>query len=133
MSANQTMINMNQLTANLIRLEKAESFLTYRWPLGLRPNLETQIKLLRRQLPPQTIAIYNQLKERGSAAVAEVVEGFCQGCHQPVASSVRQQIAISETTACCPSCGRFLYEAEDETEGSDALPVRSKKINRSRW
>ena len=102
------MLNMNQLTANLIRLEKAESFLSYQWPLGLRPNLETQIKLLRRQLPPQTMARYNRLKERG-AAVAQVVEGACQGCHQPVATSVLREMEAGEDTACCPNCGRFLY------------------------
>jgi len=150
------MITMNQLTANLIRLEKAESFLSYSWPLGLRPNLETQIKLLRRHLPPRTIALYNQLKERGDA-VAEVVEGVCQGCQQPVAPSFLHQIDAGEDTACCPNCGRFLYikcggleqgqlvPNPSLTERGQLVPVTSrkqerrpvavpfKKYKRSRW
>ena len=131
--ANQTMTNMNQLTTNLIRLERAEAFLSYRWPLGLRPNLETEIKLLRRQLPAQTIAIYNQLKQRGTPAVAEVVGGVCQGCHQPVTPNFLEEIKTHKETACCPNCGRFLYIDHSDAERGRPVGVSLKNHSRSRW
>jgi hypothetical protein len=121
------MFSMNQLTANLIRLEKAESFLTYRWPLGLRPNLETEIKQLRRQLPPQAIDRYNLLKKRGTPAIAQVVDGVCQGCGQPVPPSSLQQLEADDPAACCPTCERFLY-SDTERE----IPVACATSN-SRW
>ncbi len=102
---------MSQTTATLIRLQKAESFLTYQWPVGLSPNLETQVKLLRRQIPPKTMAVYNALKKTRTQAVAEVIEGVCQGCQQPVPGRVLADLEHGGDLASCPHCERFVYLA----------------------
>ncbi len=103
---------MNQTTANLLRLQKAESFLSYDWPLGLQPNLETQIKLLRRQIPPEMMARYIRLKKTCGDAFAEIVNGACQGCGSPVPEDLLKALSDSEELFSCPSCGRFLYFPE---------------------
>ncbi len=102
---------MNQMTTNLMRLENAESFLSYRWPQGLRPSLETEIKLLRRQIPPGTMAAYTRLKRRRGQAMAEVVGGVCQACRTRVPPALVMGIERNQGVVCCRKCGRFIYLA----------------------
>jgi len=111
---------MNQTTTNLVRLENAEAFLTYQWPQGLRPSLETEIKLLRRQIPPGTMAVYTRLKKRRGRAMAKVVGGICQACRTRLPQTLVMGMDENQDAACCRNCGRFIYLAHPTPKSNNS-------------
>lgn len=59
---------------------------------------------------------YNKVMQRRGTAVAEVIDGVCQGCHMSLAPQLAIQVERGESIQSCRHCGRLLYVAE-ATEG----------------
>jgi predicted nucleic acid-binding Zn-ribbon protein len=112
---------MHPITAKLITLERVEAFVTSGWPKGARSPLRDQAKLLRGELPPHILSVFDRLKAEGKEAVVGVFDKKCGGCHAPL-SKVAWALLSKETELNrCPLCKRFIYLSESLV--SDSQPV----------
>ncbi|MCX7597364.1 MAG: hypothetical protein N2512_00660 [Armatimonadetes bacterium] len=82
-----------------------------------RTRLEQEIQELQArrtelaaQAPPQLLAMYEQLRQRlGGVAVAGVVDGRCNACHNAVPRDMIDRIPRSEMPIRCETCRRILW------------------------
>ncbi|MCL0029284.1 C4-type zinc ribbon domain-containing protein, partial [Dehalococcoidia bacterium] len=73
------------------------------------PDLYERRKDMVSEVPPQTIAVYDNIRKvRGGHAVALVERGMCQACRISLPSTELQQARISQNIVRCDSCGRIL-------------------------
>ncbi|MFH1381551.1 MAG: C4-type zinc ribbon domain-containing protein [Chloroflexota bacterium] len=73
-------------------------------------DLEERQQSLTATIDPGTIAIYRELRQQKSTAVARVEQGICRGCRISL-STLELQRAKSNELVRCSSCGRILYTA----------------------
>lgn len=84
-----------------------------------RARLEREIEELQArrtdlaaQVPPQLLAMYEQLRQRlGGVAVAAVVDGKCNACHNAVPRDMIDRIPRSDVPIRCETCRRILWVA----------------------
>ena len=62
-------------------------------------------------LPPQELAVYENLKRNKGAAVARVERGICSGCGLSLPSQEFQRARMASQLVRCGSCSRLLYVA----------------------
>lgn len=73
------------------------------------PDLYKRRQHMISEVPPQTIAVYDNIRKvRGGHAVALVERGMCQACRISLPSTELQQARISQNIVRCDSCGRIL-------------------------
>jgi len=76
-------------------------------------RLEGELKQSEDELPEEIRDTYRRLaRGKGEDALAEVVDGACEGCCQQVPVNVQANIRMS-LPSFCRSCGRLLYLAEE--------------------
>lgn len=82
-----------------------------------RARLESEIEELQAKraelaarVPPQLLASYEQLRQRlGGVAVAAVVDGKCNACHNAVPRDVVERIPRTDVPIRCETCHRILW------------------------
>ena len=72
---------------------------------------EEQHQELTSALPPQELALYQNLKRSKGAAVARVERGICSGCGLALPSHEFQRARVASQLVRCGSCSRLLYVA----------------------
>jgi mannitol/fructose-specific phosphotransferase system IIA component (Ntr-type) len=77
-------------------------------PKEQQKQLQKQINLIREELDVALITRYDRLMERYGFAVAEVVDGVCQGCNINVSTQIYSAIEGSNDIYICENCGKFL-------------------------
>lgn len=76
-------------------------------------GLRERIVKLRRQVPGRVLSLYDALAHRYADPLAALVEGTCQGCHQPVARASRNAVSHSLRLRQCNHCERLLFVPGD--------------------
>ncbi len=71
-------------------------------------QLQNQINLIRQELDESLLTRFDRLMERYGFAVAEVVDGVCQGCNINVSTQIYSAIEGSNDIYICENCGKFL-------------------------
>ena len=72
-------------------------------------QLHSEIEIARRSIPPQSLALYDQLRKRqGGVAVARMEDESCTSCGVELTSQQAQQVKHGQVLT-CPTCGRILF------------------------
>ncbi|MGH9469114.1 MAG: zinc ribbon domain-containing protein [Terriglobia bacterium] len=75
-----------------------------------RDELLARRKGLGDSLEPDTLALYEKLrKARGGAALAEVRDGLCTGCHVHLRPQAYNDVRSSDLLMTCERCSRILF------------------------
>ncbi len=77
-------------------------------PKPQQKQLQNQINLIRQELDEALLTRFDRLAERYGFAVAEVVDGVCQGCNINVSTQIYSAIEGSNDIYICENCGKFL-------------------------
>lgn len=73
-------------------------------------GLEQRRKLMAGQIDSGTLKLYEEIRRaRQGRAVAEVVQGRCQGCRISLSIADQQRARMGNELARCSNCGRILY------------------------
>jgi len=73
-----------------------------------RVELKKQADLIREELDEVLLDRFDRLMERYGFAVAEVIDGVCQGCYINVSTQMMSAIEGSNDIYVCENCGKFL-------------------------
>jgi mannitol/fructose-specific phosphotransferase system IIA component (Ntr-type) len=65
-------------------------------------------ELIREELDESLLMRFDKLMERYGFAVAEVLDGACQGCNMRIATKMNSAIEGSNDIYICENCGKFL-------------------------
>lgn len=71
-------------------------------------DLNQKRKALISEIAPETLDLYNNVKQRKVQAVVKVAQGRCHGCHLNLSMNEWQRVR-SGALIQCSSCGRILY------------------------
>jgi mannitol/fructose-specific phosphotransferase system IIA component (Ntr-type) len=71
-------------------------------------ELHKQAAMLREELDQSLLARFDKLMERYGFAVADAVEGVCQGCNINLSTQMYSAIEGSNDIYVCENCGKFL-------------------------
>lgn len=71
-------------------------------------DLSQKRQALASEIDPQTLELYDSLKQRKGQAVVKVAQGRCHGCHLNLSMNEWQR-ARAGALIQCSSCGRILY------------------------
>jgi mannitol/fructose-specific phosphotransferase system IIA component (Ntr-type) len=74
--------------------------------------LQHQTDLIREELDSSLISRFDRLMERYGFAVAEVVDGACQGCNINLSTQISSAIEGSNDIYICENCGKFIVSAK---------------------
>ena len=74
-------------------------------------ELQKQASMIREELDRDLVARFDRLMERYGFAVADVVEGVCQGCNINLSTQMNSAIEGSNDIYVCENCGKFLASA----------------------
>lgn len=77
-----------------------------------KKKLQEQADLIRSELDVDLLDRYDRLMDRYGFAVAEVIEGTCQGCNINVATGMGSAIEGSNDIYVCENCGKFLVASK---------------------
>lgn len=77
-------------------------------PKEQQKELQKQVNLIREELDEALLTRFDKLMERYGFAVAEAVEGACQGCNMTLATQIHSAIEGSNDIFICENCGKFL-------------------------
>lgn len=100
---------MHPIMAKLITLERVEAFGAFSWPKGAQSSFREQSKLLRGELPPHVLRVFDRLKAEGKEAVVGVFEKKCGGCQAPLSKGTLALLSRDTELSHCPMCSRFIY------------------------
>ena len=81
-------------------------------PKAQLKTLQAQATLIREELDQALLARFDRLMERYGFAVAEVLDGACQGCNINVSTLMSSAIEDSNDIYICENCGKFLVAAK---------------------
>ncbi|MDH4198190.1 MAG: PTS sugar transporter subunit IIA [Candidatus Aminicenantes bacterium] len=73
-----------------------------------RKEIQKQAAMLREELDDALLGRFDKLMERYGFAVAEVVDGVCQGCNINLSTQMHSAIEGSNDIYVCENCGKFL-------------------------
>lgn len=71
-------------------------------------DLQKQANMIREDLDRDLLSRFDRLMERYAFAVAEVIEGVCQGCNINISTQMNSAIEGSNDIYVCENCGKFL-------------------------
>ena len=70
--------------------------------------LHKQAAMIREELDRDLLGRFDRLMDRYGFAVADVVEGVCQGCNINISTQMYSAIEGSNDVYVCENCGKFL-------------------------
>jgi mannitol/fructose-specific phosphotransferase system IIA component (Ntr-type) len=73
--------------------------------------LQKQAGMIREELDRDLLGRFDRLMDRYGFAVADVVEGVCQGCNINISTQMYSAIEGSNDVYVCENCGKFLASA----------------------
>ena len=76
--------------------------------------LDRAIDDLSAKLDPQPRALYQRLYKKSHIVMAPMSDGCCAGCGMRLPISQVQQVRMAKTLQTCSSCGRMLYNEEED-------------------
>ena len=76
--------------------------------------LDASIDALVDKLEPQPKALYQRLYKKDHVVLAPMVNGCCAVCGMKLPISQVQQVRIAKTLQTCSSCGRMIYEGDED-------------------
>ena len=76
--------------------------------------LDASIDALVDKLEPQPKALYQRLYKKDHVVMAPMVNGCCAVCGMKLPISQVQQVRIAKTLQTCSSCGRMIYEGDED-------------------
>ena len=82
--------------------------------------LDASIDALVDKLEPQPKALYLRLYKKDHVVMAPMVNGCCAVCGMKLPISQVQQVRIAKTLQTCSSCGRMIYEGDEDAPRSVA-------------
>ena len=82
--------------------------------------LDASIDALVDKLEPQPKALYQRLYKKDHVVMAPMVNGCCAVCGMKLPISQVQQVRIAKTLQTCSSCGRMIYEGDEDAPRSVA-------------
>ncbi|MFC2169697.1 PTS sugar transporter subunit IIA [Acidobacteriota bacterium] len=77
-----------------------------------RKKFQEQVDLIREELDKALVHRFYRLLDRYGFAVAEVIDGVCQGCNINVATGIGSAIEGSNDIYVCENCGKFLVASK---------------------
>ena len=84
--------------------------------------LDQSIDSLVDKLEPQPKALYQRLYKKDHIVMAPMVNGCCAVCGMRLPISQVQQVRLAKTIQTCASCGRMLFNEEDDAPRSTVEP-----------
>jgi predicted nucleic acid-binding Zn-ribbon protein len=99
---------MNVALRNLLALQTLE------FDESPKKRSEAQTAELRAQIPPQVLAHYDRLRERGKKGIVMVRNQVCSGCHMRLPIGLINSLMHGQEVQLCDSCGRYLVLPEGE-------------------
>ena len=82
--------------------------------------LDESIDALTSKLEPQPRALFQRLYKRDHVVMTPMVNGCCAVCGMKLPISQVQQVRLAKTLQTCSSCGRMLFNEEDDAPRSVA-------------
>lgn len=82
--------------------------------------LDASIDALVGKLEPQPKGLYQRLYKKDHVVMAPMVNGCCAVCGMKLPISQVQQVRIAKTLQTCSSCGRIIYEGDEDAPRSVA-------------
>ena len=82
--------------------------------------LDASIDALVDKLEPQPKALYQRLYKKDHVVMAPMVNGCCAVCGMKLPISQVQQVRMAKTLQTCSSCGRMVYEGDEDAPRSVA-------------
>ena len=82
--------------------------------------LDASLDALVAKLEPQPKALYQRLYKKDHVVMAPMVNGCCAVCGMKLPISQVQQVRIAKTLQTCSSCGRMIYEGDEDAPRSVA-------------
>lgn len=85
-------------------------------------SLDQSIDALTGKLDPQPKALFQRLYKKDHIVMSPMVNGCCAVCGMRLPISQMQQVRLAKTLQTCASCGRMIYNEEDDAPRSTAEP-----------
>ncbi len=83
-------------------------------------SLDASIDALIEKLGPQPRALYQRLYKKDHVVMTPMVNGCCAVCGMRLPISQVQQVRLAKTLQTCSSCGRMIYNEEEDAPRSVA-------------
>jgi mannitol/fructose-specific phosphotransferase system IIA component (Ntr-type) len=75
-------------------------------------ELHKQAAMIREELDKDLLARFDRLMERYGFAVAEAIDGVCQGCNINISTQMYSAMEDSNDIYVCENCGKYLVSAK---------------------
>ncbi len=75
-------------------------------------ELQKQAAMIREELDRDLVSRFDRLMERYGFAVADAVEGVCQGCNINISTQMYSAMEDSNDIYVCENCGKYLVSAK---------------------
>ena len=85
-------------------------------------SLDQSIDALVEKLEPQPKALYQRLYKKDHIVMSPMVNGCCAVCGMRLPISQIQQVRLAKTIQTCSSCGRMLYNEDNDAPRSTVEP-----------
>ena len=89
-------------------------------------SLDQSIDALVEKLEPQPKALYQRLYKKDHIVMSPMVNGCCAVCGMRLPISQIQQVRLAKTIQTCSSCGRMLYNEDNDAPRSTVEPPVSR-------
>ncbi len=77
-------------------------------------NLNESIAAMQDKLEPQVRGVYDRLYKKSHIVMAAMSNGCCAACGMQVPIAQGQQVKLAQHLVTCSSCGRILFEVEED-------------------
>ena len=77
-------------------------------------DLNESIAALQDKLEPQVKGVYDRLYKKSHIVMAAMSNGCCAACGMQVPIAQGQQVKLAQHLVTCSSCGRILFEVEED-------------------
>ena len=75
-------------------------------------ELHKQAAMIREELDRDLVSRFDRLMERYGFAVADAVDGVCQGCNINISTQMYSAMEDSNDIYVCENCGKYLVSAK---------------------
>jgi predicted nucleic acid-binding Zn-ribbon protein len=103
---------MTETSYHLLELHEVDRELHEQQSVPSR-SLKERRKQIVEAIDPTLVSRYEALKDRFGLPMVRFVNGYCEGCHMSVPSSLAQRLKRDHEVVACENCGRFLYCEND--------------------
>ena len=103
------------VTEMLLKLQNVENTLKQEKRKNKREELQSEIILIKAQIPANIVSRFYKLYKRDGKAIVKGNDGVCHGCFLNMPLSQASVIGFSDELSTCHHCGRYLYIDKKET------------------